>query len=93
MVLSTLASATSGDGALKHLAAKNTSADVASSSGGSPFDVAVIDECSQSMEMACWIPILQTKKVHIRINILEMENAQKFVDVIHGWPPFGNDSW
>ena len=63
VVLSTLASATSGDGALKHLTAKNTSADVACSSSGSPFDVAVIDECSQSMEMACWIPILQTKKV------------------------------
>ena len=53
VVLSTLTSATTGDGALKHL----------QTTEGVPFDVAVIDECSQSMEIACWIPLIQTKKV------------------------------
>ena len=55
VVLSTLTSATAGDGALKHLQT--------TTEGGVPFDVAVIDECSQSMEIACWIPLIQTKKV------------------------------
>ena len=50
VVLSTLTSATPWDGPLKHLKDDH-------------FSVAVIDECSQSLEMACWIPMLQAKKV------------------------------
>jgi superfamily I DNA and/or RNA helicase len=34
-----------------------------SSSQNCQFDVVVIDEAAQSMEIACWIPILRAKKV------------------------------
>jgi superfamily I DNA and/or RNA helicase len=27
------------------------------------FDVVIIDECAQSCEIACWIPILRAKQV------------------------------
>ncbi len=27
------------------------------------FDLAVIDECSQALEIACWLPLIQVKKV------------------------------
>ena len=50
VVLATLTSAAPWDGPLKHLQDDH-------------FDVTVIDECSQSLEMACWIPMLQAKKV------------------------------
>ena len=50
VVLATLTSATPWDGPLKHLKDEH-------------FNVTVIDECSQSLEMACWIPMLQSRKV------------------------------
>ncbi len=49
VVLSTLTSASSTDGPLKHLPENH-------------FDLVVIDECSQSLEAACWIALLQAKK-------------------------------
>lgn len=27
------------------------------------FDVVVIDECAQSLEVSCWIPILKARKI------------------------------
>lgn len=50
VVLATLTSASHLDGPLKHLPQ-------------AWFDLAVIDECSQALEMACWIPLVQVKKV------------------------------
>ena len=50
VVLATLTSASNTDGPLKHLEKGH-------------FDLAVIDECSQSLEIACWIPLVQVKKV------------------------------
>ncbi|XP_074602131.1 DNA-binding protein SMUBP-2-like [Brevipalpus obovatus] len=32
---------------------------------GARFDVAIIDECSQALEAACWIPMLMAKKIII----------------------------
>ena len=49
VVLATLTSASSKDGPLRHLPENH-------------FDLAVIDECSQSLEAACWIALLQAKK-------------------------------
>ena len=53
VVLATLTSASHTDGVLKHLAASEQP----------HFDLAVIDECSQSLEIACWIALLQVRKV------------------------------
>ena len=49
VVLVTLTSASSTDGPLRHVPKGH-------------FDVAVIDECSQSLELACWIALIQVKK-------------------------------
>lgn len=54
VVLATLTSSSS-DGPLKHLLASNDPDDL--------FDVLVIDECSQSLEMACWVPLCFSPKV------------------------------
>ncbi|XP_067137867.1 DNA-binding protein SMUBP-2-like [Centruroides vittatus] len=48
VILSTLTSA-SDDGPLKHIPPEH-------------FDVVVIDECSQAIEAACWIPLLNAPK-------------------------------
>ena len=50
VVLATLTSASNIDGPLKHLEKDH-------------FGVAVIDECSQALEIACWISLVQVKKV------------------------------
>ena len=49
VVLVTLTSASNVDGPLKHLPEAH-------------FDLAVIDECSQALEIACWIGLIQVKK-------------------------------
>ena len=49
MVLATLTSSSNVDGALKNLPEAH-------------FDLAVIDECSQALEIACWIGLVQVKK-------------------------------
>ena len=49
MVLATLTSSSNVDGALKNLPEAH-------------FDLAVIDECSQALEIACWIGLIQVKK-------------------------------
>lgn len=53
VVLATLTSCSNIDGPLKHL----------NSSNDPHFDVGVIDECSQALEVACWLALLQVKKV------------------------------
>ena len=49
VVLATLTSSSNVDGALKNLPEAH-------------FDLAVIDECSQALEIACWIGLVQVKK-------------------------------
>jgi len=49
VVLATLTSSSNVDGALKNLPEAH-------------FDLAVIDECSQALEIACWIGLIQVKK-------------------------------
>ena len=51
VVLATLTSASNTQGPLKHLGRKKY------------FDWAVIDECSQALEISCWIALLQVQKV------------------------------
>jgi ATP-dependent RNA/DNA helicase IGHMBP2 len=71
VVLATLTSASGTDGPLRHLVKQH-------------FDLVVIDECSQALEIACWIALLQTKKVvlagdHLQLppTILSEEAAGK----------------
>ena len=75
VVLSTLTSANAIDGPLRNLPENH-------------FDVVVIDECSQSLEMACWIAILQSKKVvlagdHKQLppTIMSVEAAKKGLEL------------
>ena len=51
VVLATLTSASNTQGPLKHLGREKY------------FDLAVIDECSQALEISCWIALLQVQKV------------------------------
>ena len=67
----TLTSASSVDGPLKHLPEGH-------------FDLAVIDECSQALEIACWIGLVQVKKAvlagdHLQLppTIMSESAAQK----------------
>ncbi len=74
-ILATLTT-THGDGPLKHLKDDH-------------FDILIIDECSQAMEAACWIPLLRgAKKViiagdHLQLppTIISKEAAQKGLDL------------
>ncbi|KAG1706968.1 DNA-binding protein SMUBP-2 [Nymphon striatum] len=52
VILSTLTSA-SGDGPLKNLL---------NVSNNNPFDLVVVDECSQAIEVACWIALAHSNK-------------------------------
>ena len=75
IILATLTT-THANGQLKHLESEH-------------FDIVIIDECSQALEAACWIPILQgARKVilagdHLQLppTIMSKEAAQKGLDL------------
>ena len=87
VVLATLTSSSNVDGALKNLPEAH-------------FDLAVIDECSQALEIACWIGLVQVKKAvlagdHLQLppTIMSEAAAQKGQIFLWNWPDSDCEFW